>query len=624
MPLKRQLSLLDAFSVGAGAMVSSGLFVLPGLIYGRVGPAVILAYLAAGVLYLPTILATSELSTAMPKAGGNFFFVTRGLGALAGTVGGLADWFSVTLKSAFALIGISAFARLAFPGLDETGFKLVAVGGALLFTLLNLYSVKIAGKVQVVLTLSLLGILIYYTVAGLGSLDLDRFEPFFNFSEQSTPFALFASTVGMAFISFGGLTKITSLGEEIHDPVRNIPRAMFIAFIVVQLLGVFAVAVTVGLIGGDGLAGSLTPFSDGGLVFGGRAGQIILAAAAMMAFITTANAGIMSAGRVPLAMSRDHLTPPLFARVSTKRNTPVISLVFTGGVMIILILFLDLEGLVKVASASLLFMFCLVNLSLIALRLSKQRNYRPHFHVPLFPVLQVLAIAVYLFLITQLGAKTLLLFGGLVLLGLLWYVFYARRHVRSQSALVVLTERVLSRKLGGDKVTDLSSELREIVKERDEIVFDRFDELVKEAEILDIDDELTADELFHLLAEHLDRHLHLDRETIYQLLVEREAESTTAISPGLAIPHVICPGENRFDLMMVRCLPGIDFGGNTGPVQFVFVLAGSRDERNFHLRALMAIAQVVRNPVFQSVVQTAGDIEEVREAILLAQRQRGH
>lgn len=623
VPLKRQLTLLNAFSIGAGAMVSSGLFVLPGLIYGRIGPAVILAYLTAGLLYIPTILSKSELSTAMPKAGGNYFFVTRGLGALAGTVGGLADWFSVTLKSAFALIGIGAFARLVFPGLGEEGFKLVAASGAVLFTLLNLFSVKIAGKVQVVLTLSLLGILAYYTVSGLGSLELERFEPFFNFAESGTPFSLFAATIGMVFISYGGLTKVTSLGEEINDPVRNIPRAMFIAFIVVQLLGVFAVAVTVGLIGGTNLAGSLTPFSDGAGVFGGRTAQIILAGAAIMAFITTANAGIMAASRVPLAMSRDHLVPPKISWVSSKRHTPAFSLIITCGVMVALILLLDLEGLVKVASASLLFMFCLVNFSLIVLRLSKQRNYKPRFHAPLFPVPQVLAIVAYLFLITQLGPKTLLLFGGLVVLGLLWYFIYARWHVRSQSALVVLTRRVLSRELGcDDKVTDLTSELREIVKERDEIIFDRFDELVKHAPFLDIDEELDSDGLFHRVAAELDEHLHIDEESIYRLLVEREDESTTAVSPGLAIPHLICPGEGRFTLMLVRCLPGIDFGHHCAPVKFVFVLAGSRDQRPFHLRALMAIAQVVRNPLFHSIVQNADDVEEIRDAILLSQRQR--
>lgn len=623
MPLKRQLGLLDAFCIAAGAMVSSGLFVLPGLVYANIGPAVILVYLIAGLLMIPTMLTMSELSTAMPKAGGEYFFVTRGLGALAGTVGGLVTWFAVALKGAFALLGISAFIRLLIPELDETGFKFIAASGAILFTVLNIFSVKMAGKFQIFLALGLLSVLAYYTVAGFGHLDLKNFQPFFRISDDSTPLAMLITMIGMVHVSYGGLTNVTSMGEEIRDPSRNIPRSMYIAFTVVQVLGVFAIAVTVGLIGGETLSGSLTPFSDGALVFSGRAGQIILAAAAMMAFITTANAGVMAASRIPLSMSRDQLVHPGVSWVSGKRHTPIVSLIITCVVMVTLILLLDLEGLVRVASASLMLMYTLGNLSLIALRLSKQRNYHPRFKTPLFPFLQVLAIGFNLFLITQLGSQTLLLFGGLLLLGVLWYLLYARRHADGRSALITLTERVLSRKFKTEKSsTDLANELLEIVKERDDIVFDRFDELVKDADFLDIDEEISSDELFHRLAQSMEDNLCLEADEIYRLLVEREAESTTAITPGLAIPHLICPGEHRFSLALVRCLPGIDFGNHHAPVQFVFAISGSRDERPFHLRALMAIAQVVRSPLFQDVMHNADDVEEIRDVILLTQRQR--
>ncbi|MHC4483460.1 MAG: amino acid permease, partial [Planctomycetota bacterium] len=99
--LKKQLSLLDVFAVAAGAMISSGLFVLPAIAYAETGPAVILSYLFASMLMIPSVLSKAELATAMPRAGGTYFFVERSLGSIWGLFGGFASWFSLALKSAF-------------------------------------------------------------------------------------------------------------------------------------------------------------------------------------------------------------------------------------------------------------------------------------------------------------------------------------------------------------------------------------------------------------------------------------------------------------------------------------------------------------------------------------------
>ena len=106
--LRKGLGLAHVFAIASGAMISSGIFVLPGLAFARSGPAVIFAYLGAGLLAGCGMLSIAELSTAMPKAGGDYFFVARGLGPAAGTVSGLLSWFSLSLKSAFALAGMGA------------------------------------------------------------------------------------------------------------------------------------------------------------------------------------------------------------------------------------------------------------------------------------------------------------------------------------------------------------------------------------------------------------------------------------------------------------------------------------------------------------------------------------
>ena len=108
-------------------------------------------------------------------------------------------------------------------------------------------------------------------------------------------------------MSYGGLTKIAGVAEEVKRPRRNLPRGMFAAFLVVSLMYVLAVFVTVGLVGLTGLSGSLTPISLGAGAVMGRWGAALLAAAALGAFVTTGNAGILSASRFPMAMSRDQI-----------------------------------------------------------------------------------------------------------------------------------------------------------------------------------------------------------------------------------------------------------------------------------------------------------------------------
>ena len=113
--LKKSLGVLDVFCIASGAMISSGLFVLPGLAYARAGPAVVVSYVLAGLLAATGLLSTAELATAMPKAGSDYFFIARGMGPAVGTVAGLFNWVSFSLKAAFALVGMAALIQLLLP-----------------------------------------------------------------------------------------------------------------------------------------------------------------------------------------------------------------------------------------------------------------------------------------------------------------------------------------------------------------------------------------------------------------------------------------------------------------------------------------------------------------------------
>ncbi|NPV00431.1 MAG: amino acid permease [Brevinematales bacterium] len=625
MALKKQLNGIDVFSLASGAMISTGIFVLPAVVFKIAGPAILISYFFAGVLMLPALLSQLELATAIPKAGGSYFFAERILGSAAGTFTGFANWFTITLKSAFALVGIGAFATLIFPNLTEWEIKIVAGSFCLFFTVINLVSVKSSGKLQVFLVAILLLILIQFVLFGYRVMDFSHLSKVFEFKWND----VFLVT-GMVFISYGGLTNIASVAEEVKNPRKSLILSTLLAFGIVEIMYLLIILVLIGVLPAMELSQTLTPLSVAGQEFFetpilSRIELIITALAAVLAFITTANAGIMTASRNPMAMSRDSLLPELFAKVSKKKKIPYISVIITSAVMLLVILLLNIEQLAKVASLFMLLVFIIVNLSVIVIRFSKISTYKPSFHAPLFPVLQIIGIIGYIFLIIEMGWELFAAAAGFLALSVGWYFVYARKRVKRKSAFVHMVENIVDPELktGG---TELEDELLDILMDMKDIHEDRFDKIIRDASILDINRTVTRDELFRMVAEVGAKRWNTDPAWIKLKLDRREEEASTLIYPGVAvphaIPHIIIEGEHRFDIVLVRDKHGIDWNEKGDVVYTAFFLIGSRDERNFHLRALMAIAQILQDPDFQKNWMSAKTEKELRSVILLTKRQR--
>ena len=617
--LRKQLGALDVFAVAAGAMISSGLFVLPAIAFTEAGPAVILSYLFASILIIPSVLSKAELSTAMPRAGGTYFFVERSLGPIWGLFSGLANWFSVALKSAFAIVGmallIEVVLQMIFPvQLEPWHFKTIAVLCCLAFTALNIISVKHTSRFQVLLVGILLTILALFVLFGVSSVEAVRYK---GFIEKGWA-AVFA-TSGLVFISFGGLTKVASIAEEVKYPGKNLPLGMILAWFAVTVFYLGVIIITVGVIDGQELAASHIPVSLAASKFMGSAGFAILGLAAIAAFVTTANGGILAASRSPLAMSRDRLLPPLLAHINSRFKTPHISILLTGGFMIAAIVFLDIVVLVKTASTLMIILFILDNASVIIMRESRIQSYRPMFRSPLYPYIHIFAIIAYGVLIIDMGLVPLLITAGFIGLSAAWFLLYVYRRVSRASAVMHVVERVTDREL---KTVTLENELRDILLERDDIIEDRFDELIRECEILDIQGEENAEKIFRQASAILAERLGTNEFVLFEKFLHREAEGGTVVQPGFAIPHIVVEGENKFDILLVRARDGINFPHAPDPVRIMFVLAGSKDERNYHLRALMAIAQIAQEKHFEQRWLAARDTQGLRNLILLSTRKR--
>lgn len=614
MKLKKELGLLDVFCIASGAMISSGLFILPGLAFAKAGPAVVFSYILASILVIPAVLSKAELTTAMPKAGGDYFFIDRSFGPAVGTLGGISAWLSLSFKSAFALVGMSVFVELINPNITYAQIKLIGTGLCLIFMLLNLIGVKHAGRTQVYLVLFLLGLLVLYILRSLPRVQVQRFTPFVPFGGS----AVFA-TAGLIFVSYGGMTKIASVAEETKNPARNIPLGMILSLLIVSIIYAIVVFVTIGILEPKELAHSSTPISIGAYASMGNFGLIIMSIAALLAFISTANAGIMAASRNPMAMGKDSLLPTFFSKVSTKFGTPYYSIIFTAVFMVCIVLFLDLEGLVKAASTLKLMLFIFANLSVISMRESKIRNYQPRFRSPLYPWVQIFGVIGCSFLLVQMGTIAFWTIASLVVGGLSFYWVYSRPKVSRESSIMYVIERITRRDLTRGL---LGAELREVLMERDEVVEDRFDHLIHEAEIVDLEERLSLNKFLKLASSSLANRLGVEENILFNLLLTREKESSTVISPGFAIPHITIEGAHKFEIFVARCKEGIIFSDELPPVHSAFVLVGTWDERNFHLRALAALAQIASKPDFDKNWLNASGPEELRDIILLGERRR--
>jgi len=426
--LERDLGLYAVVTISIGAMVGSGIFVLPGLAFHIAGPAVVLAYLLAGLVVLPAALSKAEMGTAMPEAGGTYLYIDRAMGPFFGTIAGIGAWFSLTFKSAFALVGLGAYLVLLV-SLSQAGVTAVALVLGVALVLVNVLGVKQTGRVQATIVTLVLLVLVVYVADGLTYVQAARYHPFFG----AGPTSLLEAT-GFVFVSYAGVTKIASVAEEVENPGRNLPAGILISLVTMMAVYTLIVYVLVGVSDPSSLGGSLTPMYVAAERFLGSIGDVVIVGVAVLALTSMANAGVLSSSRYPFAMSRDSLAPASLARVSERFGTPVVAIAFTGVILLALVAFVPVFDLAKLASAFQILVFTLINVALVAFRESDLESYAPSFVAPGYPWVQLFGIVGGLVLLTQMGSLPLAGAVGIVAVGVAWYRLYGREQTDREGA----------------------------------------------------------------------------------------------------------------------------------------------------------------------------------------------
>ncbi|NNF05032.1 MAG: amino acid permease [Rhodothermales bacterium] len=624
--LKKELGLFDVFAVSTGAMFSSGFFLLPGLAAAKAGPAVMLAYLFAGVLILPAMYSMAELSTALPRAGGSYFFLDRSLGPMVGTVGGLGTFLALTLKTAFALIGIGAYAAFFV----ELPIKSVAVALTVVFMAINIVGAKETTTLQRILVVILLAVLAFFTVQGFIFVFVE--QPVAETRSQLQPFLPFGvkglfSTIGFVFVSYAGLTKVASIAEEVRNPDRNIPLGMMLSLGVTTFIYVAGVFIMVAVLDPDELRSDLTPVATAAEAFfhwlPGQIGLLLIVTAALAAFASTGNAGLLSASRYPLAMARDRQLPAIFGRIG-RFKTPTPAILAAGGTMIVFILVLDAEGIAKLASAFQLMIFMLINMAVVVMRESRIPSYDPGYRSPLYPSMQIFGIITSLLLIVYMGWLAIMFTAAIVVICLAWYAHYVRDHVERHGAIYHWFRR-----LGQRQFDALDVEFRSIMKEKGLRGEDPYEEVVARSFVLDLKGSNSFETVVDRASNKLSTRLPKSAEEITRRFLEGTGMGLTPVTHGVALPHFRTELTDDSEMVLVRSeepilVPADDplteeHEPEIGVRTLIFLVSPESDPGQ-HLRILAQIAGRVDEPHFMERWMQAPDAQALREILLRNER----
>ena len=435
--IKRSLNLIGIIIVTVAASIGSGLFVLPSFAAEVMGPGIWLAFLLAGIVFLPGALSKSELASAMPVNGGAYIYLERSFGPIIGTISGLGLWASFLLKSAFALIGFSAYMYAVTNYLEiTTNTTLVIMSALVLITVLNILGVKKVKAFQTpILALTTILIMLICVVQLFDS-NFDVARPIdgaFDVSRNDP--VLLAEAAALVFVAYAGIYKAGALGGEVKEPEKNLPAGMMISLLLITLLYVIVTFIMMGATQGEWwLDSDGNPREDPIFAFVDAVAStkvgITMALLAFLTMISGALSGLLAASRFLFAMAKDCLLPDNLGETNEKFGTPHWSIIITGVAMGICILTLPVKDVAKLASGFQIMVIVALNACVIVLRRGNHKHdwYQPKFMSPLYPYVQIFGIIAGGILVYLMGSKAVIGALGAIVIGVASYKLYGEKN----------------------------------------------------------------------------------------------------------------------------------------------------------------------------------------------------
>jgi amino acid transporter/nucleotide-binding universal stress UspA family protein len=411
--LSRDLSEFDITMIGVGAMIGAGIFVLTGIAAGTAGPGLMLAFALNGIVTIFTAMVYAELGSAIPESGGGYLWIKEAFGGAQGFLAGWMSWFSHAVAGALYALGFGSYfalllRELGLP-LHRTGAghgtveKALAVLVVLIFLYINFRGTSETGTAGNIITLGKLAVIGLFVAFGMWTLahrphPAAPFQPFFPQGFGSVFVAM-----GFTFIAFEGYEIIVQAGEEVRNPRRTIPRAVFWSLIIVVPIYVLVGVASLGAVESPGptwqflgqfkelglvkAAGQFMPFGTFILLFGG-----------LLSTVSALNATTFSSTRVSFAMGRDQVLPDIFARIHPRNRTPYIALAGSGAIILAMVLAIPIEDVATAADVMFLLLFIQVNVAVLKIRREYGDRLKYGYLLPLYPWVPIIGVLLQAFL----------------------------------------------------------------------------------------------------------------------------------------------------------------------------------------------------------------------------------
>jgi APA family basic amino acid/polyamine antiporter len=467
--LVRTLGLVDVVMIGIAGMIGGAIFVLVGPAIGLAGSAVIIAFLINGIITLFTAMGYAELGSAMPEAGGGYLWVREGLPRPNAFISGWMAWFAHIVAGSLYAVGYGSFqfSLLQMLGIvgDQPLFgiipvdKLIAVLSIAAFAYVNVKGASETGKLGIIVTVIQLGTI--FALIGAGFLTISN-NPNWNLNLMNNfaPIGIggIVAAMGLTFIAFEGYEIIVQTGEEVKNPRKNIPRAIFISLALVVLLYCLVAFVSISAIstkdtGGIPVWNFIGQNGDLGISKAAEIflpyGSFIILAGGIVSSLAALNATTYSSARVAFAMGRHYNLPYQLSNIHHKFKTPYIATIISAIIMAAVAYTLPLTDIALASGVIFLLLFTQVNISVITIRRMYGDKLHYGFKTPFFPIIPFIGIflklglAIYL-LFTE--PRSWLISVLWIAIGFAVYRIYTFRKEIEHYAPIITREGDLTRK----------------------------------------------------------------------------------------------------------------------------------------------------------------------------------
>jgi basic amino acid/polyamine antiporter, APA family len=405
--LRRDLRLADAVGVGLGAIIGAGLFVVTGVAAGVAGPAFLIGLLIAGLVATFNALSSAQLAATYPQSGGTYEYGYRVLHPWLGFAAGWVFLVSKLAAGGTVALGFAGYLAALIPGIPERPLALAAI---LLLTAVNYFGVRKGGRLNTLIVSVTILVLLYFIVAGFPVFEAANLQPFAPAGWRGM-----LESSALLFFAYTGYARLATLGEEVHQPKKTIPRAIMLALGIAALLYLAVALVAVGGVGAQAMAETTSPLERAAQAFPLPGVITAVALGAATAMLGVLLSQILGISRMIFAMARRGDLPAVLDHVHERHAVPDRGIFVTSFFLLLVALFGTLEIMVAAASFTILLYYSIANLA--ALRMEQQDKLFPDW-VPVLGFISCLGLALTL-------RPAIIASGlGLLVIGFAWRWFY--------------------------------------------------------------------------------------------------------------------------------------------------------------------------------------------------------